>query len=517
MDTATDTVRSNNRRIARNTLLLYIRMFITILIGFYTSRVVLNVLGVVDYGIYNVVGGIVSSLAVLNGSMAGATQRWITFALGKEDENYLKKVFSVAMTSQAIIAGVVLVLVESIGLWYLQEYAVIPEERMTAAFWTFQISVFTMVLGILNVPFNGTVTAHEKMGFYALTSIVDVSLKLLMCLALYLIESDKLIIYAGFHAITAVIVFIWVQIYCRKNFMEVRGKPAWDRILYKKMLGLAFWNTSDNLAYMGYTQGTTLLINLFFGTVMNAAAGLATHAAGILDRFRINFQVAMNPQITKYYAQEDYKEMHKLIFRSAKFSCFILLFLAVPFFYEAHILLRLWLGSVPEHTVLFMRLDLCIPILMSLMEPLKTAALATGKVKNYQLTVNGILMMIPLVLYVLYKSGAIAEISVVVFFAFMSAAIITSASMLRVMVFLNFRDFAKMIFTLVKVSVLCFILPGIVYFTMNEGWLRLTCLTLISCICTAIIIYCLGLTSGEKLFIKEIVSDKLERIFRHHR
>lgn len=299
--------------------------------------------------------------------------------------------------------------------------------------------------------------------------------------------------------------------------MEVRGKPAWDRILYKKMLGLAFWNTSDNLAYMGYTQGTTLLINLFFGPVMNAAAGLATQAAGILDRFRINFQVAMNPQITKYYAQEDYKEMHKLIFRSAKFSCFILLFLAVPFFYEAHILLRLWLGSVPEHTVLFMRLDLCIPILMSLMEPLKTAALATGKVKNYQLTVNGILMMIPLVLYVLYKSGAIAEISVVVFFAFMSAAIITSASMLRVMVFLNFRDFAKMIFTLVKVSVLCFILPGIVYFTMNEGSLRLTCLTLISCICTAIIIYCLGLTSGEKLFIKEIVSDKLERIFRHHR
>ena len=511
MDTATDTVRNNNRRIARNTLLLYIRMFITILIGFYTSRVVLNVLGVVDYGIYNVVGGIVSSLAVLNGSMAGATQRWITFALGKEDENYLKTVFGVAMTSHAIIAGVVLVLVESIGLWYLQEYAVIPEERMTAAFWTFQISVFTMVLGILNVPFNGTVRAHERMGFYALTSIVDVGLKLFMCLSLYLVESDKLIIYAAFQAVTSVIVFIWVQIYCRKNFMEVRGKPAWDKSLYKKMLGLAFWNTSDNLTYMGYTQGTTLLINLFFGPVMNAAAGLATQAAGILDRFRINFQVAMNPQITKYYAQEDYKEMHKLIFRSAKFSYFILLFLAVPFFYEAHFLLKLWLGQVPDHTVLFMRLDLCIPVLMSLMEPLKTAALATGNMRNYQLAVNGILMMIPLALYALYKSGAMAEISGVVFFFFMSAAIITSARMLRTMVFLSFRDFAKMIFTLVKITVACFILPGIMYFTMDEGWLRLACLTLISCICTVIIIYCLGLTSGEKKSVKKMISDLKDR------
>ena len=508
MDTATDTVRSNNRRIARNTLLLYIRMFITILIGFYTSRVVLNVLGVVDYGIYNVVGGIVSSLAVLNGSMAGATQRWITFALGKEDENYLKKVFSVAMTSQAIIAGVVLVLVESIGLWYLQEYAVIPEERMTAAFWTFQISVFTMVLGILNVPFNGTVTAHEKMGFYALTSIVDVSLKLLMCLALYLIESDKLIIYAGFHAITAVIVFIWVQIYCRKNFMEVRGKPAWDRILYKKMLGLAFWNTSDNLAYMGYTQGTTLLINLFFGPVMNAAAGLSSQVTGILDRFRINFQIAMNPQIMKAEGAGDRKGMLKLAMQESKYSSALMMIIAIPAIWEIHSILSFWLKEVPPGAEMFCTFILLSFIADHLTYGLNTANQASGKVRKYSLLMyTPKLAILPLALFVLFMWHE----AIYVMCVYLIIELIVSVSRLFYMrrtMGLNVSEFVTS--AICPLLPLCLVLFVVGYLCVKfvEFPHRFIFTLVVSVLLGAIVFWHFTMSNGERLFAKEFFVKK---------
>lgn len=496
----------NNKRIAKNTLMLYVRMFFTMLVGFYTSRVVLNVLGVTDYGIYNVVGGIVNSLALLNGSMASATQRWITVALGKNDEEYLKKVFGVGLTAQLIMAGLVLLLVETVGLWYLYTHAVIPESRMNAAFWTFQISTFTLVLSIVNVPFQGAIIAHEKMGTYALFSIIDIVMKLVICFALYVVSFDKLIIYSILLLFTFLLNFMCIQLFCRKKFIEARSCFMWDKVMYRDMWKLAFWNTSENLAYIGYSQGTILLINLFFGPAMNAAAGIATQAAGIINRFSINFQMALNPQITKTYAQGNYQEMHKLIFRSSKFSCFMMLFLAVPLFYEAHFLLKLWLGNVPEHTLWFMRLGLFSSILMAIRNPLKTAALANGNLKKYQFVVNGILLLICPVLYIAYSFGAVAEISELVISLFIFLSVLASAYMLRNMVLLDYHKYiVEVILKIVKISILCCILPGIIYFTMPEGWLRLCSIIITSFICTFIIIYYLGLECSEKMYIKDIV------------
>lgn len=503
----------NNKRIAKNTLLLYIRMFFTMLVGFYTSRIVLNMLGVMDYGIYNVVGGIVSSLAVLNGSMAGATQRWITIALGKGDESYLKEVFGVGMTAQAIMAGIVFILVETIGLWYLYTHAVIPENRMYAAFWTFHISTLTMVLSILNVPFQGVIIAHEKMGVYALFSIIDVVMKLVICFMLYWTEFDKLIIYAILLFLTFSLNFMCIQLYCHRNFKEAKFHFLWNKTMYKDMWGLAFWNTSDDLAYVGYSQGTTLLINLFFGPAMNATVGIATQAASIINRFSINFQTALNPQITKNYAQKNYSIMHKLVFRSSKFSCFMMLFLAVPLFYEANFLLTVWLGNVPEHAMWFMRLGLFSSILMAVKNPLKTAAMAYGKLRNYQFVVNGILLMICPALYWAYKLGAVAEISEVIFIVFAFISIIASAYMLKRMVLLNFDEFVKkVLFVILKVGVLCFIIPGVLHYIMQEGWMRLFCVTLVSLVSSFFIILLFGLEQSEREYVKVIwntIADKM--------
>lgn len=316
------TTSENNKRIAQNTALLYIRMLFTMGIGFYTSRVILDALGFVDYGIYNVVGGVVSTLSILNGSMAGATQRWITIALGQENLDYLKKVFSIGVSAQAIIAVIVFLIIETLGLWYLFNYAVIPEERMNASFWVFQISAVTMVLNILNVPFIGAIMAHEKMGAFAMFSIIDVVMKLLICYVLYITMLDKLIVYALLLLATYLINFLIQQIYCYKKFEEARFKFGWDKQILKQMWSLAFWSMSGNIAYVGYTQGITLLINLFFGPTMNAAMAIANQAGNVINQFSSNFQTAMNPQITKNYAKNNLNEMHDLVFRSAKFSYF---------------------------------------------------------------------------------------------------------------------------------------------------------------------------------------------------
>lgn len=505
------TTQTDNRRIAKNTLLLYFRMFITMGVGFYTSRVILNALGVTDFGIYNVVGGIVGSLSVLNGAMAGATQRWITIALGEGNVDKLKKVFSVGLTAQLIIGLIILLVIETIGLWYLYNYAVIPKERMASAFIVFQISTLTMFLTILNVPFNGAIIAHEKMSAFAFFSIFDVIMKLVICFALYYTSSDKLILYSILLFVTYFINFSAIQIYSHKRFIEAKLKFGWDKKMYKEMWGLAFWTISGNVAYVGYTQGITLLINLFFGPAMNAAAGVANQATNIINQFSGNFQIALNPQITKNYAQGNYADMHKLMFRSAKFSYFLMLLFAIPLFYEASYLLKLWLGNVPEHSVGFMRIGLFVSMIMAVRNPLTTAAMANGKLRNYQFIVNGIILMVCPILYIIYKFGAIPESSFIVLLFIMILATLASAYMLRDMVFLNFKDFIKKVMTpIILYTPLSFIPPLFIYIFMQESFDRLLILTFISVISTIIIIYHLVLNKDERFYLSSFIKTKLK-------
>jgi O-antigen/teichoic acid export membrane protein len=496
------TTLENNKRIAKNTALLYVRMLFTMGVGFYTSRVILDALGFVNFGIYNVVGGIVSTLSILNGSMAGATQRWITIALGEGNLGYLKKVFSVGISAQVIIAILVFLIIETLGLWYLYSYAVIPADRFDASFWVFQISAITMVLNILNVPFLGAIMAHEKMGAFAMFSIIDVVMKLLICYVLYITEFDKLIVYALLLLATYLINFFIQQIYCYKKFEEARFKFGWDKDILKQMWSLAFWSMSGNVAYIGYTQGITLLINLFFGPTMNAAMAIANQAGNVINQFSSNFQTAMNPQITKNYAKNNLKDMHDLVFRSAKFSYFLMLIFVIPLFFEAELLIKFWLKEVPDHTVNFLRIGLFISMFMAVRNPLITSAQAFGDLKKYQFVVIPILLMVSPISYVLLKLGGMPEITSYVMLFIIIIAVFASAYMLRNMVSLNFMDFVrKVMFKIFVVTLLSFLIPTLLYFILEEGVTRLFVLTIASTITCLASIYSIGLTNVEKSFI----------------
>ena len=488
-------------------------MFFTMAVGFYTSRVVLGALGVVDYGIYNVVGGIVWSLSVLNISMSGSTQRWITFALGKGDIVYLKQVFGVGMTAQLIVAIIVTLLIETVGIWYLHNYAVIPQERFPAAFVVFQISALTLLVSIIIVPFNGAIIAHEKMGMFALFSITDVVMKLVICLVLRFTSADKLLVYASLLFSVVLINSVWMVVYCHRAFVEARFRFMWNWNLYKDMGKLAFWAIFGNVAYVGYSQGVTLLINLFFGPTMNAAAGIATQANNIATQFCSNFQVAVNPQITKCYAQHNLSEMHSLIYRSAKFSFFLALLFAIPMFYEAPFLLRLWLGTVPEHTPLFMRLGMFVILLSVIRNPLTAASMANGHLRNYQFVVNGILLLVCPILYVSYLLGGIPETSAIVLALTLLLAIVGGALMLERMIGLNFFDFVNnVLFITLRVAILCFILPSLVWLLMPEGFLRLSVLTMFSLLSSLCVIYFCGLNMNERVVFVALI-NRIRRMF----
>ena len=503
----------NNKRIAKNTLLLYVRMFFTMLVGFFTSRVVLNALGAVDYGIYNVVGGIVGALAVLNGAMAATTQRWITIALGEDDVENLKKVFSVGLTAQLIIGLIIWGIIETVGIWYLYNYAVIPTERMDAAFIVFQISTLTMLLSIMNVPFIGAIIAHEKMGAFALFSIADVVMKLVICYALYVTSHDKLVVYASLLFLTLLINFFAIQFYSQRKFVEAKFRFGWNRQMYKQMCGMAFWNMSGHIAFVGYSQGVTLLINLFYGPAMNAASGVASQASNIIAQFSSNFQIALNPQITKTYAQGRYEEMHTLMYRSAKFSYFLMHLFAVPLFYEAHFLLEFWLGNVPDKSVNFLRIGLFIPMFMAVKDPLEKAALANGHLRNYQFVVYGILLLVCPVLYIVYKLHGVPESSSYVLLFTTVAATFAAAYMLRSMVYLNFREFLRnVMFPIFAWTPVCFLLPGVIYWAMPEGLYRLFLLSAISVVATSVIVLYGVLNKHERASLFAVIKLRIPKM-----
>ncbi|WP_372752975.1 lipopolysaccharide biosynthesis protein [Mariniflexile sp.] len=506
------TTSESNKRIAKNTALLYVRMLFTMGVGFYTSRIILDALGFVDYGIYNVVGGIVATLSVINGSMAGATQRWITIALGKGDLAYLKKVFAVGVTAQVLIAVIVFLIIETVGLWYLYNYAVIPEDRMNASFWVFQISTLTVILSILNVPFLGAIMAHEKMGAFAMFSFIDVIMKLVICYVLYVTLLDKLIVYASLLALTVLFIFVIERAYCYKKFEEARFKLGWDKQILKEMWSLAFWSMSGNIAYIGYSQGVTLLINLFFGPAMNAAASIASQAGNIINQFSGNFQMAMNPQITKNYAKEQFKEMHDLVYRSAKFSYFLMLIFVVPLFFEANLLLNLWLKEVPAHSVYFMRLGLFISMFVAVRNPLVVSAQANGNLRKYQFVVMPILLLVTPVSYVILKLGGIPETTSYVMLVIMIAAVFASAYMLRDMIHLDFMDFVKRVMLKIfQVTIVAFSLPTLVYVFMEEGILRFLVLGTVATLSCVASIYKIGLTTSEQTFVVNMITSKIKK------
>lgn len=492
---------ANNQRIAKNTLMLYIRMLFTMGVSLFTSRVILQTLGVEDYGVYSVVGGIIAMFSFINGGMVSATQRFLTFEIGKGNMLQLKKVFSTSLQIHAIIALIIVLLGETVGLWFLYEKLVIPESRMTAAFWVYQCSIVASMVSIMSVPYNADIIAHEKMSAFAYISVLEVVLKLAIVYALYITPWDKLISYAVLIlSVQLLIRFVYAR-YCSKHFEESHYHHHIDKPLFKEMLSFAGWSFWGNLASILYTQGLNMMLNVFFGPIVNAARGIAVQVQVAVTQFVSNFQMALNPQITKNYATGQLSQMHTLMFRSARFSFFLLFFLTLPILLETEYILTLWLKTVPTDAVVFTRWMIGISLIHSIANPCVVANQATGKVKVYQAVVGGILLMILPISYVVLKLGAPAYSVFIVHFCIELVAQLARILMLRKLIDLPMRVYVRHIYAPVIVVVLvsC-LLPMYVNNVLPYGLSRFLLVGVTSVISVGATAFFLGLTKDERNF-----------------
>lgn len=395
----------NNKRIFKNTMLLYFRMAFMMCISLYTSRVVLQTLGVEDYGIYDVVGGVVILLSFIYDGMTTSTLRFLTHELGTGDKKKLHEAFVTSLHVHLLISFLIVLFCETGGLWILYNKMQIPIERMTAAFWCYQLSIFAAVVNIMSYPYNAAIIAHERMSAFAYISILDAVLKLLLVYLLLAFSYDRLILYAILFAGEKLLLRSVYNIYCTRHFDECSYQWIFNKLLFKEMLSFASWNMWCNMAYVCCTQGLNILLNMFFGPITNAARSVAVQVESAVSRFVVNFQMAINPQITKTYANGQMQEMHQLIFRSSRFTFCILLILCLPLIVETPFILSLWLKEVPEYAVVFVRLLLLILIVQQHANPLTIAVAATGRVRKNEFINGALVLTIAPLSYIVLKIG----------------------------------------------------------------------------------------------------------------
>ena len=396
---------SGNRRIAKNAVMLYVRMFFTMIVGLYTSRVVLNVLGVEDYGTYGVVGGIVAMIGFINSSMSGATSRFLTFELGKGNEKRLADTFSSALIIHIGIAFLVLFLAETVGLWFLNNKLVIPAGRMSAAQWVYQLSIASAMLWITQAPYNATIIAHERMDVYAYVEILNVTLKLLIVYLLSIGNFDKLILYAFLVFLVSVLIRMIYRIYCVRHFEESHLHWVWDKSILKPMLVYSGWNFYGALCLTTRQQGTNFLINIFFGVIFNAASSLATTIQGVVKGFTYSSTMAFRPPIIKAYAQGSFEEMKRLMKSAMSLAIFLSLLISLPLYMEIDYVMDLWLVNTPVMAVEFVRL-LIVSGFFALVTLIFTIGIeATGYNRQMNIYTGSIFMLTIPVMYLFFKLG----------------------------------------------------------------------------------------------------------------
>lgn len=413
---------SDHKKIAKNALFLYFRMFLTMVVGLYTSRLVLEALGIIDYGIYGLVGGIVTLFSFLNAAMASSTQRYLSFDLGKGDEKQLKKTFNATLNIHFFVAFLVFVLAETIGLWFVNYKLIIPLERINAANWVYQFSIFTLVISIIQVPYNALLSAREYFDVFAIVSVLQTILKLASVWLLFYFISDSLVTYAVLTFLVSLIVHFFYYIYCKKHFPETIYQFYFNKTYYKELVSYTGWNMFGNLGYLSQQQLSNVLLNIFFGPVVNAAYGLSSMIQGLILSFVSNFQMALNPQIVKNYAKEDYKSYLNLIYVGSKFSFFGLLIILVPIYFNLEFLLRLWLNDLPEYTLVFTKLSFLYILIESISNMLDYGVQATSKIKFFKIILGVVLFLsVPIIWYLFkeYKNPSL------VYVAFISVAFVT--------------------------------------------------------------------------------------------
>ena len=505
--------QSNNKRIAVNTIMLYFRMFLTMGVSLFTSRIILQSLGVDDYGIYNVVAGFVSMFTFINSAMTSATQRYITFAIGKGENTRINTVFSTCVNIHAILSIILIIIAETIGLWFLNTHMTIPEERMTSANIVYQLAILSTIVMMLSVPYNAMIVAYEKMSAFAYISILDVTFKLLIAYILFVSTYDRLILYAVLmFAVQAMIRFIY-QKYCNKNFKESRYHWVWDKNLFKEMVSFSIWSLFGNLACVFSGQGVNVALNMFFGPAVNAARGVAFQVQSAVNGFSGNFQMAMNPQITKNYANGNIDSMHSLIFASSKYSYYLLFMISLPVILEADTILNVWLAEVPPHTINFLRIVLFTTIINAMAGPFTISAQANGNIKLYQMVVGGILLLSLPLSYIGLKIFHQPEIVYIVDLIIVLTSQIARLYFMRWMVGLSIRIYMKkVVLPVIAVTVISMIVPLLIYNNMSKGTiLSFFSVCAISMTSIALTIYFVGINKNERIKLNNFINNKLHR------
>ena len=505
---------SNNKRIAKNTVLLYIRTFVVMLITLYTSRVVLQVLGVEDYGVYQVVGGMVAMFAVISQSLSSAISRFITYEIGSGNKERLNFVFSTSRVVQIAIAAIVVGIGEVVGLWFLHTQMNIPDGRMEAANWVLQFSLLSFVINILSIPYNACIIAHEHMKMYAYVSIFEALGKLAICFMIMASPMDKLVYYSLLLMLLSAGIRIIYTIYCRKNFCECKSPIRFHKSIFKEMFGFAGWSFFTNTNYLLNTQGVNMLINVFFGVTFNAARGLANQVEGAVMQFVNSFTTAINPQITKSYAADEKAEMYNLICRGAKFSFFLMYLMALPLIFEADTVMNIWLTVVPDKTVLFVQLSLILGMFDCIGATGVTACMATCKIRKYSLVIGTLgLLEFPLV-WVAFAAGGAIELAYYLYIIVKAVVIIVRMFLMRSMIEMPVEMyFSKALMPVAIVAIVATIPSVLVVLFLPQGFIRLIVSVIIGVLSVGVTSLSLGMTVAERKAILSrisvIVKDKI--------
>lgn len=506
-----DLETNRGQRIARNTLMLYVRMLFLMFIGLYTSRVVLSTLGVTDYGIYGVVGGVVALFSVISGSLSAAITRFITFEMGKGTEARLKNVFSSAATVQLILALLVVVIAEPLGIWFIENEINMPPDRHDAAHWVFQFSLLTFVINIISIPYNASIIAHERMSAFAVIGVLEGLAKLAVAFLIMYSPIDRLVYYAILMCVVAVGVRMAYSVYCRRHFPECRYTFMWEPDLLRQMFAFAGWNFIGAASGTLRDHGGNVLINIFCGPVANAARAVSVQLGGAVQSFVSNFMTAVNPQITKSYAAQEKEYALSLVFRSSRYSFYLLYMLALPVLFNAGYILDLWLEDVPARSENFV----CLALLLSLSEclsyPLVTLMLATGNIRNYQLIVGGLQLMNLPVSYLVLKAGAPPESIIVVAIVISQICLFARLLLLKGMTGLSASGFIKAVYLRVAAV---FIVSGSVIYLISYMLKSDFVSFVISCIvCIAVNtagIWLIGIDNEER----KLLIDKIKTLRR---
>lgn len=493
---------SDSKRIAKNTLMLYFRQILIMLVSLYTVRVVLNVLGAEDYGIYNVVAGVVTMFSFLSGAMATASQRYFSFDLGKNDKEHLKITFSITFQIYLLLSIFIIVVAETIGVWFVNNKLLIPEERIIAANWIFQVAILSFLLTLITTPYKACLIAHENMDVYAYVSIVEVVLKLIIVFLLKVLIYDKLILYGFLLGVVSLIVTTIYRVYCCIHYEECKFKIVIDKLLFKEIISYSSWNLFGALSSVIRKQGMTIIVNLFFNPVIVAAQAVTTQINSAVISFSQNFTTALRPQIIKSYAANERDEMLQIMFFGLKIVYFLMLLICVPLFFQCQYVLDMWLKQTPEYAYLFVRLMLIDVLIDSISYPMKSVVQAIGKIRLYQFTVGGCRILCLPIVFVLLKFGGSPET-----IYYVSIALSITAFLLRIFFLQKFlslsltKKFFKLILIFLLVTFLSSILPKFIILKLTDSFIKLQIFVLVTLTWICIIIALIGLNKQEKAII----------------